>query len=299
MSTDDRANGVNAHTPESPTATPVARRRVLISAHRGGCGRRREVENTLAAFEHAITTGSDYVEFDIQRTSDGQFLLVHDDRIKVNDSYVYIRDLAAATVDDLLGRRVRFDEALALLARHNLKAHLDFKFASPTQPRTLGYRRGMGQRTEQGIDGGVDWEIEATQIALAHLPVADFIITTTEDHSVRLLRDWADGVGVPLVVGLSIGRHHLTGMTWWRQVCWRVEELFPARRVRASRANLLVAHRILARARLLKWAHANNLPVLVWTVDSPTELRRLLADPRVWMVTSNFPERGLGLRPAI
>lgn len=292
MNDDRDPTGADARSVE-PAATPSGQRRVLISAHRGGCGRRREVENTLAAFEQAVTTGSDYVEFDIQRTWDGQYLLAHDDRIKVNDTYVYICDLNAATVDDLLGRRVRFNEALAWLAQHGLKAHLDFKFASPPQPRFLASRHSENRGDLPA--GAGDWEVEAAQIALAHLPVSDFIITTTEDHSVRLLRDWADEAGIPLVVGLSIGRHRLTGMAWWRQVCWRVEELFPARRVRTSRANLLVAHRLLARARLLKWAHAHNLPVLVWTVDSPAELRRLLADPRVWMVTSNFPERSLGL----
>jgi glycerophosphoryl diester phosphodiesterase len=271
--------------PNTTGGAHAAARRVLISAHRGGCGRRREVENTLAAFEHAIATGSDYVEFDIQRTADGHYLLTHDDRIKVNGTNRYISDLSAATVDALLGRRVRFEEALALLATHDRKAHLDFKFAS--QPDTT-----------QTESAGETWEVEATTIALAHLSPTDFIVTTTEDHSVRILRDWADTHDISLMVGLSIGRHRLTGMAWWQQVRWRAEELFPARRVRTCRANLIVAHRLLARARLLKWAHANNLPVLVWTVDNPSELRRLLSDPRVWMVTSNFPERGLGLQPS-
>lgn len=263
---------------------PISLPRVLISAHRGGCGRRREVENTLTAFEAAIAAGSDYVEFDIQRTADGEYLLTHDDLIRFRGRSVRIADLSAATVDAVLGRRVRYVEALALLARHGRKAHLDFKFASV--PSTHA-------------DPDQSWEVEATQIALAHLPASDFIVTTTEDASVRLLRDWADREDIHLIVGLSIGRHRLTGMAWWQQVRWRVEELFPGRRVLASRANLLVAQRHLARARLLRWAHANNLPVLVWTVDNPAELRRLLADHRVWMVTSNFPERGIGLRGAV
>lgn len=263
---------------ESPSRSP----RVLISAHRGGCGRRRDVENTLIAFENAIAAGSDYVEFDIQRTADGIYLLTHDDRVRVNGRTVMVADLPAAVVDDVLGRRVRYAEALALLAQHGRKAHLDFKFASPAH----------------GVEAGEMWEVEATRTALAHLPATDFIVTTAEDHSVRILRDWADSEGIDLLVGLSIGRHRLTGMAWWRQVRWRAEELFPERRVRRCRANLLVAQRHLARARLLRWAHANNLPVLVWTVDNPSELRRLLSDPRVWMVTSNFPERGLGLRGA-
>lgn len=256
-------------------------RRVLISAHRGGCGRVREEENTLAAFSRAIEAGSDYIEFDIQRTADGEFVLMHDDHITINGRRVPVHMLAAATLDDVLGPRVRYADALVLLAQAGRKAHLDFKFTSPP----YAY-----------LDPATTFEVAAVQMALAHLPADGFIVTTTEDASVRTVRDWADATDLPLSVGLSIGRHRLTGMGWTQAARWRVEEMFPARRIRTSRANLVVAQRHLARIRLLAWAHRNNLPVLVWTVDNAEEMRRLLADPRVWMVTSNYPERGLALR---
>lgn len=258
-------------------------RRVLLSAHRGGCGRSREVENTLAAFEAAVKMPIEYIEFDLQRTADGVFLLNHDDRVRVAGTTRFIADLTAAEVDAACGPRVRYEAVLSLLAEAGRKAHLDLKFTSP-----------------DGLyaDPTATFEVEAVRIARSFLPESDFIVTTAEDRSVRAVRDWADAEGVSVLVGLSVGRHRLTGMRLWEQVAWRIGEMFPGRRIHRSGANLVVAQRHLARVRLLAWAHKHNLPVLVWTVDNHKEMRRLLADARVWMVTSNFPERGVAMRDA-
>ena len=255
--------------------------RVLLSAHRGGCGRNAASENTLAAFEAAAATAAEYIEFDIQRTADGVFLLTHDDRVRLDGYWVPIGQVEAATVDRLLGTRVRYAEVLALLAATGKKAHLDLKFVSPAPLYA---------------DPGSTWEADAVREALRFLPEDHIIVTTAEDRSVRAVRDWSEDAGLDLLVGLSIGRHRLTGMGWCQKVAWRVEELFPGRRIIASRANLVVAQRHLARVRLLAWAHRHHLPVLVWTVDNHKEMRRLMADGRVWMITSNYPELGLSMR---
>lgn len=255
--------------------------RVLLSAHRGGCGRSPEVENTLAAFEAAVAMDIEYIEFDLQRTIDGVFVVNHDDRIRIFGRDRYISKMTAEQVDMVLGRRVRYEEVLSLLAAAGRKAHLDFKFTSP---------EGLYATPER------TYEVEAVRVARAYLPDSDFIITTAEDASVRAVRDWMDAEGLTLMLGLSIGRHRLTGMNLVQQVRWRIEEMFPEKRIHRSGANLVVAYRHLARVRLLAWAARHNLPVLVWTVDSEKEMRRLLGDARVWMVTSNYPERGIALR---
>ena len=264
------------------TTTEVARR-VLLSAHRGGCGRSADVENTLAAFEAAVQMPIEYIEFDLQRTADGVYLLNHDDRVLVDGRTRFIADLTADQVDAACGPRVRYEAVLSLLAAAGRKAHLDLKFTSPE---------------ERYADPAATFEVEAVRIARSFLPESDFIVTTTEDRSVRAVRDWADAEDISVLVGLSIGRHRLTGMRLWKRLAWRIGEMFPGQRIHRSGANLVVAHRHLARVRLLAWAHKHNLPVLVWTVDNHRELRRLLADARVWMVTSNYPERGIALRRA-
>jgi glycerophosphoryl diester phosphodiesterase len=50
--------------------------RVLIIAHRGAAG--AAPENTLASVRRALDDGADWVEIDVQETSDGQVVVVHD-----------------------------------------------------------------------------------------------------------------------------------------------------------------------------------------------------------------------------
>lgn len=51
-----------------------------IFAHRGDSG--SVPENTLAAFESAISAGADGVEFDVQRTLDGEIVVIHDESLQ-------------------------------------------------------------------------------------------------------------------------------------------------------------------------------------------------------------------------
>ncbi|UCH61284.1 MAG: hypothetical protein JSV61_07320 [Anaerolineales bacterium] len=50
-----------------------------LIAHRGG--RATTPENTLAAFRNAIALGADWLEFDVQRTSDGVLVVIHDQTV--------------------------------------------------------------------------------------------------------------------------------------------------------------------------------------------------------------------------
>ena len=50
-----------------------------VIAHRGASN--EEKENTLPAFERAVELGADYVEFDVQASSDGGLVVFHDLRL--------------------------------------------------------------------------------------------------------------------------------------------------------------------------------------------------------------------------
>ena len=52
---------------------------MIVVAHRGASY--DEVENTPAAFERAIAVGAEYVEFDVQASSDGVLVVFHDLRL--------------------------------------------------------------------------------------------------------------------------------------------------------------------------------------------------------------------------
>ena len=51
----------------------------ILCAHRGGSAER--MENTIAAFEHAVSLGMNMLECDVHMTKDGQVVVSHDDTL--------------------------------------------------------------------------------------------------------------------------------------------------------------------------------------------------------------------------
>jgi glycerophosphoryl diester phosphodiesterase len=66
------------------------------------------------------------------------------------------------------------------------------------------------------------------------------------------------------------------------------------RRMAATQVDFLAPHARLARAGLLGWATARELPCWVWTVNDRRALRLLSRDPRVAAVITDRPDRALG-----
>ena len=88
-----------------------------LIAHRGGTV--AAPENTLAAFENAIRQGADWLEFDVQRTSDGVLVVFHDETVdRTTDGSGRLTDLTFEQVRALdagNGERVpTFDEVISL-----------------------------------------------------------------------------------------------------------------------------------------------------------------------------------------
>ena len=59
-----------------PRDAPTSPRRVVCYAHRGA--RAHAPENTLLAFALAFDLGADAIECDVQRSRDGQLVIIHD-----------------------------------------------------------------------------------------------------------------------------------------------------------------------------------------------------------------------------
>jgi len=55
---------------------PTPKNTVRVIAHRGASG--YAPENTMAAFRKALEMGAEMIEFDVHRTSDGKFVIMHD-----------------------------------------------------------------------------------------------------------------------------------------------------------------------------------------------------------------------------
>jgi len=69
-------------------------------AHRGG--RLYEPENTIAAFHHAIDTGADWIEMDVQQTKDGELVVIHDETVdRTTDGAGRVEDLTLEQIRTL------------------------------------------------------------------------------------------------------------------------------------------------------------------------------------------------------
>lgn len=233
-----------------------------VSAHRGGS--EDAASATIEAYASAVTSGADYVEFDIRRTRDGAFVVFHDDRVR----QVRLADLLYEELCALAGYRVpRVRDVMELIAGRAV-GHLDLK--------------------------EVGDEDEVIRMALDVLGPENFVATTLEDESIaRIKRAYPE---VP--AALSLGRS-LQELSWMTRMPTRISELYPLERLRACGADWVAVHRRLARANVLRICARLGIPAMVWTVNTDSEICRFLADERVTVLITDHPRRALRLREAL
>ncbi|MGH3498990.1 MAG: glycerophosphodiester phosphodiesterase [Nocardioidaceae bacterium] len=252
--------------------------RVLVSAHRGGVGRDHALQNTLRGIQHAIHVGADYVEIDVQRCRDGVFVLHHDSDLVAEGARAPIPTMTSDQVRAMRPDVPLLREALAAM-QGRIKAHVDLKF---------------GSSRAAYADPESTYEVEACREIVGAMGAAG-VIVTCGDRKARAVRAWSRQEAPQMLVGLSVGHSLWQGSppASLKVLCG---DLFPGRRLRHTRANALSAHRLVARLAVARYASRHRLPLLVWTVDARRPLARWMVDPRVWMVTSNYPDRALAAR---
>lgn len=105
-------------------------------AHRGASA--YAPENTLPAFEKAISMGADGVEFDVQRTADGELVVIHDetiDRTSTGLGAVVTQSYSRLRRHDYSNRTVGFDgvklpllrEVLELFKPTDMRVNIELK----------------------------------------------------------------------------------------------------------------------------------------------------------------------------
>jgi glycerophosphoryl diester phosphodiesterase len=157
---------------------------------------------------------------------------------------------------------------------------------------------GLGAHVDLKGPDSAEWATDVARRCAEVLDETLVVYTTGNAGAVADLARWTEEHGSPALVGLTVGsstKHLRLGAT----VRTRVRELYPTRRWRDSGAGVLVAHHVLARLRLLRWARRRGVRVLVWTADSPRVVAAAIKDPRVWMLTTNRPESALRMRERI
>lgn len=224
-------------------------RGVLAFAHRGGSfhPELEGLENTLAAFQHAVDLGYRYLETDVHTTRDGVLLAFHDTVLdRVTDHSGEVATMSHADVQAaLIGGRETVPTLAGLFDTFpDARFNIDIK--SPGAVR----------------------------------PLADFIAARhCED---RVLVGSFSGRHLRAFRRLTRGRvatsaHPLEVLAFLLSPGGRVADLLTRGRVAA----LQVPHRrgrlrVVSR-RLVANAHAAGKHVHVWTVDDPAEMEELLA----------------------
>ncbi len=97
--------------------------RPAVSAHRGGT--ERAAPATWEAYQDALASGAEYVEFDVRRTADGALVVHHDAR--VGGTGPLLSTLTRAELDARAGHPVPLVDDVMELIAGRLVAHLDLK----------------------------------------------------------------------------------------------------------------------------------------------------------------------------
>jgi glycerophosphoryl diester phosphodiesterase len=221
---------------------------VLAFAHRGGAYHPEieGLENTLAAFKHAVALGYDYLETDVHVTRDGVLLAFHDAVLdRVTDLEGAIAEL---TLDEVRKALVGGREQVPTLAQlfdefPRARFNIDLK--------SEGTARALAEFVE---------EREAWERVL----VGSFSTPRLVEFR-RLTRHRVPTSATPFEVVLF----RLLPSGW-------LADRLTGRHVAALQIPHKKGRWTIASAGLVRRAHATGKHVHVWTIDDPEEMRELL-----------------------
>ncbi len=216
--------------------------RPLAIAHRGGAS--EAPENTMPAFNHAVSLGYHYLETDVHVTADGILVAFHDDRLdRVTDRTGLIADLPWSEV-----RKAKVDgrEPIPLLEDvlttwPEVRINLDPKQDDAAAPLAAAIIR------TNSVDRVCVGAFSGRRIAKIKTLVGPRLCTSMGPREVARL--------VAVSQGLPGGGTHLA----------------PCAQVPTHQGPIpLVTKRFVAAA------HRLGIQVHVWTIDDPDEMTRLL-----------------------
>ncbi len=214
-------------------------RAVLVIAHRGAS--EDAPENTLAAFRRAGIERADYVELDVQESSDGVVLVAHDsDLMKVARVPLKIWSSTAAQL-----RAVD-------IGSYYSSAYADQRV--PTLAEALAACKGVTHVNIELKDYGHNQQLEERVIGLVEAAgMQDQVVTMSLSRAMvakmkRLRPNWTSG----LLIAKAIGD--------------------------ATRlpVDFLAVESSMARRDFIRSAQAVGKPVYVWTVNDPERMIRLM-----------------------
>jgi glycerophosphoryl diester phosphodiesterase len=213
---------------------------VVVIAHRGASA--SAPENTMAAFRRAIDDGADQVELDVQETSDGDVVVIHDsDLMKIGGVDLKIWDAKRAELDeidigshfsaDFSSERVPSLRDVLQLCKDKVIVNIELKYY------------GHDQQLEQRVAETVEAAGMQSQV----------IVMSLEYPAVKKMKQLRPKWTVGLLSATAIG--DLTKLE----------------------ADFVAVNAGMAIPQFIKRAHARGKLVYVWTVNDPVQMSRLMS----------------------
>jgi glycerophosphoryl diester phosphodiesterase len=236
----------------------AARVPIVAVAHRGYA--RRAPENTLSAFKAAIDIGADFAELDVQETSDGVIVVLHDrdlmrmagDPRRISDiTFAEARklDLGRKSGPEFAGERIPTLAEVIALARDKIRLQIELKY--------YGQDRGLARKVAELI-GREHFEGRCE-------------VTSLDEDGLRKAKAANPGLKVVALVTYALGHPE-----------------------RLDVEGLSINTGVLS-DRLIWAAHRRGKSLYAWTVDDPRAMVRLI-ERGVGGLVTNAPDVVIRLR---
>ena len=236
--------------------------RTIIIAHRGAghAGPSPSThENTIEAFNTAITLGANAIELDLRRTRNGIIVVHHDAAIK--------------------GMKWPIGESPVETAKN---AAEEKGYAVPTFQEMLEFCAGKIALDIELKETG--YEDEVVEITKKYYDLANIAFTSFHDISIKRIKESTPQA----ITGLLLGDEPPAGIEKG------INEVFPRKKIKACRPDFIAPN-----WRFLKWLGRGRkkyggLPVISWTINDFTFAERLIQSGIAGII-SDSPERLLPL----
>lgn len=238
-------------------------------AHRGGM--QLYPENTLEAFAHAVELGFQYVETDAHLTTDGHLVAFHDPDL--NHTAVVSGKISRLTLAEVKSAKIRGSNGT--------------EYSIPTLADILGTWPDLKVNIDPKTDAAVAPLVSMIRDfgALNRVCVGSFFDARLKECRRSLGPDLCTSMGPVEIARLRAGSYGLP-VGRFTTPCAQIPEFYKGVRV--------------LDARMVEFAHANNIQVHVWTVNKESEMHRMLdlgvdavMTDELALLRSVFRERGV------
>ena len=218
-----------------------SKNQILIMGHRGASA--IVPENTLKAFEKAIDLKADFIEFDVQKTLDGELVITHDEDIKRITGHDGI--ISKMTLNELKmldfgeGEKIPTLEELVKLTKNKIKLNCEIKVKGITEKVIKIFRK---------------WDILNTTIVSSFIH-EELLAIQKLAPSVRL----ASLEPTPGTIKID-----------WVRKKEMIEYCINNKLYAINPIVMMVDQQF------IDYAHANDIKVFPWTVDSRISIKKLI-----------------------